>query len=294
MEKEPDWLLKYKNNINSQAGEDGIIKKILEIIPENDQWCVEFGAWDGIYLSNVRSLIKQQNYSAILIEGSKKKHEELTKNYSEYKNIITLNEFVGYSKIDNLDNILKDTPIPKDFDFLSIDVDGNDYHIWNAMSEYSPKLVCIEFNPTIPTEVKFIQAADPSVNQGNSLLALVELAKQKGYELVSVLPWNAFFVKAEYFSLFGITDNSPIALRKSLDAITYMFVGFDGRVILNGNSSLLWHGIKIKNASVQQLPKFLQKYPGNYTKIENFLFHIYRSYTKRVAKVTSILSKQKN
>ena len=255
---------------------------------------MEFGAWDGIYLSNVRSLITQQQYSAILIEGSKNKYEECRKNYSENENIIALNKFVGYSNTDNLDHILKDTPIPKDFDFLSIDVDGNDYHIWKAMSEYSPKLVCIEFNPTIPTEVRYVQEADPSVNQGNSLLALVELGKQKGYELVSVLSWNAFFVKSEYFPLFDINDNSPVTLRKSLDEITYMFVGFDGKVILDGNSSLPWHGIKFRENNVQQIPKIFQKYPGNYTKIENILFRIYRSYRKRFAKAVDIFSRRNN
>ncbi len=275
MEPAPEWLLEFKDNVYSQTGEDGIIKKILNILPENDKWCVEFGAWDGIFLSNVRNLIEQSGYFAILIEGSKRKYEELSKNYSEYENVIAINTFVGFSDIDNLDEILKDTPIPENFDFLSIDVDGNDYHIWNAISKYNPKLVCIEFNPTIPTEIRFVQVADPSVNQGASLLALVELGKEKGYELVSVLPFNAFFVRSEYFPLFQIEDNSPTTLRKSLDGITYLFSGYDGKVFLHGSQILPWHGIKFKQSRIQQLPTILQKYPCNYTKMEKLLFLSY-------------------
>jgi len=197
MKKKSEWLLEFKDNVHSQAGEDGIIEKILEVIPENDKWCVEFGAWDGIYLSNVRNLIEQAGYSAVLIEGSKIKYDELRKNYSKHKNITCINTFVGFSDAENLDEILKDTPIPEKFDLLSVDVDGNDYHIWKAVSKYNPKLVVIEFNPTIPTEIKFVQEPATSVNQGASLLALVELGKEKGYELVSVLPFNAFFVRSE-------------------------------------------------------------------------------------------------
>lgn len=290
MEKKSDWLLEFKKNIYSQRGEDGIIEKILEILPENDKWCVEFGAWDGIYLSNVRNLIEQAGYSAILIENSKKKFNELRKNCSEYENVIAINAFVGFSDNNNLDEILKNTPIPVDFDFLSIDVDGNDYHIWKAISKYYPKVVCIEFNPTIPTEIRFVQAADPYVNQGASLLALVELGKEKGYELISVTDLNAFFVKSEYFPLFRIEDNSPFILRKSLDGVTYLFSGYDGKIFLSGCQMLCWHNIKIKQSKIQQLPKFLQKFPGNYNIIEKFLFVIHQLFQNPRPTVKKIIS----
>ena len=291
--KPPDWLLDYKDNIYSQTGEDGIIKRILEILPVTDKWCVEFGAWDGVFLSNVRNLIERKGYSGILIEGSESRYHKLYNMYSNNKNIITVNAFVGFSASDNLDVILKDTPIPEDFDFLSIDVDGNDYHLWKAVSKYSPKAVCIEFNPTIPTEIKFIQPADLSVNQGASILALVELGKEKGYELISVLPFNAFFVKSQYFSLFEIEDNTVTTLRKSLDCITYMFSGYDGTMILTGSQELPWHGIKIKQSRIQQLPKVLRKYPGIYSKKEKLLFILYKLYTNPIVTVKKIISRIK-
>ena len=59
MNAKPEWLLDYASNSYSQAGEDGVIAKILAMLPENDHWCVEFGASDGLVLSNVRRLIEE-------------------------------------------------------------------------------------------------------------------------------------------------------------------------------------------------------------------------------------------
>jgi len=197
--KEPTWLLRYIRKVNSQNGEDGIIEKILEIIPQKSNWCVEFGAWDGIHLSNVHNLIENKGFLAVLIESDKHKFRKLQANCSQYSNVFAINKLVGFTPIDNLDNILENTSIPRNFDVLSIDIDGNDFHVWKAISNYQPKLVVIEFNPTIPTSIDFVQSAEHSVKQGSSLLALVKLGKEKGYELVCVLKYNAFFIRKEYY-----------------------------------------------------------------------------------------------
>lgn len=270
--KQSTWLLDYGKNVYSQTGEDGIIEKILEIIPDNNKWCVEFGAWDGIYLSNTCNLIKNHSYSAVLIEGDSTKFNNLTANFAQYQNIIPVNSFVGWNSSDNLDSILSKTSIPINFDFLSIDVDGNDYHIWNAVNVYKPKLVTIEFNPTIPTEINFIQPADFQVNQGTSLSALVKLAKDKGYELICVLRQNAFFVRSEYFPLFEIQDNRPETLRNDLSLVTYLFCGYDGTIFLRGSKKLPWHGLRLKEERMQQLPRIFRNYGANLS----FFFKLYR------------------
>jgi len=140
--RELAWLLDFRKDVYSQTGEDGVIQKILQILSERNKWCVEFGAWDGVLFSNTRNLIENADYSAILIEGSKVKWDKLKKNYSSKTNIISINTFVGFSKDDNLDVIPANTPVPFDFDFLSIDVDGNDYHICRTISKYRPKVIC--------------------------------------------------------------------------------------------------------------------------------------------------------
>ncbi len=279
MSKNPYWLLEYKKNVFSQTGEDGIIEKIFEIIPDKDFWCVEFGAWDGIMNSNSRNLIINFGYSAVLIEGGKKKFDELKKNYSNNPKVIPLNKFVGFSNNDNLDRILETTSIPKNFDFLCIDIDGNDYHVWKALNNYKPKVVCIEFNPTIPSEIEYVQEADFKINRGASLLSINNLAKSKGYELISVIDFNAFFVDEKYFELFDIEDNSPQTLRRNLSFITYFFTGYDGTIFLKGSQRFFNHGgIKINLKRFQYLPRFLRKYSGNYSLIEKFLFAVWILY----------------
>ena len=71
------WLLDHAANVHSQAGEDGVLAKVLEIIGASTKWCVEFGAWDGKYLSNTYNLIESQGFSAVMIEGSEKRHGDL-------------------------------------------------------------------------------------------------------------------------------------------------------------------------------------------------------------------------
>jgi hypothetical protein len=250
MNAKPEWLLDYASNTYSQAGEDGVIAKILAMLPEADRWCVEFGAWDGLFLSNVRRLIEEENYSAILIEGDKKKFESLRNNYADNNNVATVNAFVGFN------------------------ADGNDYHIWKAIQEYRPKAVCVEYNPTIPSEVYFVQAPDHGINQGCSLLALDELARSKGYELVCVLRYNAFFVDQAYFAKFEIFNNQPDVMRKDKSAITWFFLGYDGSVHLAGSKRMLWHRLRVDDRKLQILPRVLRSYPGNYSIFQKLLFRV--------------------
>ncbi len=279
--KSPTWLSEYKRDVYSQTGEDGIIEKILEVIPENDQWCVEFGAWDGRHLSNTCHLIEGKGYSAVLIEGDEEKFQRLQERFGGMDAVIPINRFVGFTGSDNLDQILGRTPVPVDFDLLSIDIDGNDYHVWKATEKYRPKAVVIEFNPTVPTCVRFVQPAHPSVAQGASLLSLVELAKEKGYELVSVLPHNAFFVRQEYYERFQIESNAPEVLRTDLSCVTWLFSGYDGTVFLTGSCRLPWHGYPMRASSIQCLPKFFRTYPADWRMRKRLAYYLYRLFLLR-------------
>ncbi len=275
------WLNQYARTVTSQGGEDGIIGKILEVIEDNDKWCVEFGSWDGKKLSNTYNLIINKGYSAVLIEGNPKRFKGLLKTFGGNQKVTPVNAFVGFNKEDNLDAILKKTDIPKTFDVLSIDVDGNDYHIWEAVREYKPKVVVIEFNATIPPEVEFVQPRDMSVTQGSSILAITELAKSKGYELVASTS-NAIYVDAKYFDLFEIEDNSVSEIWTDRSALTYIFCGYDGAVFLRGLCKLPWQGILLKESRVQQLPKWALKRAGDRNILRRKMRKIYLRFRKRM------------
>lgn len=269
-------LLEYAENIYSQNGEDGILKKILNTIPDNDKWCVEFGAWDGKHLSNTFHLVEEFGYHAVLIEGNRKRFKELLELQSEFNTIIPINAFVGYES-NSLDNILKSTDIPKDFDLLSIDIDGNDYHVWSSIKNYKPKVVCIEYNSTIPNDVEFVQKKELKVSQGSSLLSLKKLGGTLGYELVCATATNAIFLKNIYYPMLNIQDNSLAIIRPDQDLINYVFFGFDGTIFLHGGKKLPWHGVTIQETKLQQLPKFFRQYPGNMGKIKKIFFRIFRT-----------------
>ncbi len=278
MARDPAWLLEHKRDVYSQTGEDGIIEAILSTIGDRDRWCVEFGAWDGQNLSNTRNLIEAQAYSAVLIEGDALRYAALKKFYEGDNRIFPVNAFVGFNEAHGLDALLRKTPIPEDFDFLSIDIDGNDYHVWNAVRLYRPKVVVIEFNPTIPTECHFIQPADPALNQGASLSALTALALSKGYQLASVLLFNAFFVRDDLFPRLEIAENSAFVLRKDLSLLTFLFHGYDGTMFLQGSRWMPWHALDIGEDDVQVLPAPLRRFPSNYTSAQARLYRWFRKW----------------
>ena len=125
------------------------------MIGASDGWCVEFGAWDGRHASNTYALISDAGYSAVLIESDPARFAALQRTHAGRSGVIALRRVVGFEGPDRLDRILAETPVPRDFDLLSIDIDGNDFHVWDAVEDYRPKLVVIEFNPTVPNEVDF-------------------------------------------------------------------------------------------------------------------------------------------
>lgn len=266
-----NWLLDHKRDVHSTTGDDGIIERILQTLPTRNRWCVEFGAWDGVFESNTRSLIDTDGCSAVLIEADPARFQDLQRRCQADPRVIAIHATVGWSGKEALDALLAPTPVPADLDFLSIDIDGNDYHVWDALQRYRPKLVCIEFNPTIATGVRFVQRRDHAVSQGCSLSSLVDLGKAKGYELVAATLVNAFFVDAEHFPLFEIDDNRPEVLRETEERVTHLIVGYDGSIHLAGYRRLRWHGLEMRESRVQQMPRFLRTYPQRYSRMQAFV-----------------------
>lgn len=253
-----NWLNEYaKDNFYSQYGEDGIISKILDILPDKNSWCVEFGAWDGVYCSTTLKL-RKQSYNAVLIEGDKDKFLELEETCKNEFNSIPINCFVEPRGVNSLHSILVKTLIPMNFDLLVIDIDGDDYNVWKYLETYRPKLVCIECNPSFPDDVEFIQNENES-NQGTSLSAMVELALYKEYELVSTLGGNAFFVDKKYYSIFNINDNSLHNIREWYGSIICIAQTYKGEIYTYGPNKLIWNNNKLVNYELSQLQNLCQK-----------------------------------
>lgn len=190
-------LMDYKKRIYSQTIEDGIIEGIFDNIGITNKYCIEFGAWDGVFLSNTANLRLNNGWTTLLLDGNKEKAESL--GYVTH----------GFVTAENINNHFEKNNVPKEFDFLSIDIDGNDYWVWKALDEtkFKPRVVCIEFNSNLLDQRESIareycEDEDTTVPAiyyySASIAALKKLGESKGYSLIfRVNNHNLFFVLTE-------------------------------------------------------------------------------------------------
>ena len=188
--------LNYRKNYFSQNGEDGIIEKLIkELNLGQNLFVCEFGAADGVYLSNTFHLVTKYNAIALMIEGDDEKYKELLKTSKKNTNIIPINKFVLPNGDNSLDKILEKNNFPIDFDLLSIDIDGNDLEIWESLTIYKPKIVIIEINSFLTPNIN--QIHNPKLGLlGNSFKSTLDVSKKKGYSPI-VHTGNLIFLKNE-------------------------------------------------------------------------------------------------
>ena len=198
-------LLDHCQTTYSQSGEEGIIAKIFEVNNITQGFFVEFGAWDGEYLSNTRSLC-DQGWKGLFIEGDAAKYKDLEVKFAGHPQVMTEHALIDCSGPSSLDNILKKRDVPQDFEVLSIDVDGDDYHLWQACQEYRPKVVIIEYNYTFPYNVDFVPKRGCYI--GSSALAQYRLAHSKGYKHVCSTFTNNIFVRDDLAPQLNLKNSS--------------------------------------------------------------------------------------
>lgn len=196
-------LEECKRNVHSQNGEDGVLEEIFKRLGIATGQCCEFGAWDGIHLSNTWKLLKE-GWAGCLIEGDPEKVKDLNKN-TEIHEVKTWNigKFVDphFGDENCLDNLLASTPIRENFELLSIDVDGPDYWIWKSLTNFTPKVVVIECSGNYEEDIiyRFGAVHKRDKDGSTAFKPLVALGKEKGYTLVCDTG-NLIFVKNEYVS----------------------------------------------------------------------------------------------
>jgi hypothetical protein len=196
-------LADYEFKVFSQWGEDGIIQYLSKAIEMKHKTFIEFGV-ESFMEANCRFLLMKDNWSGYVIDGSSSNIAKLKSSYFYWKYHIDAAD--AFITKDNIDDLLAKSGFDEDLGILSIDIDGNDYFILEAISAVRPRILICEYNAvfgarkiSVPYEPDFFRTRKHYSNLyfGASLSAITFLANKKGYALVGTNSngCNAFFVR---------------------------------------------------------------------------------------------------
>jgi len=188
----------------SQWGEDGIIQFLLKFIPIDRKIFIEFGV-ENYTESNTRFLLTNNQWSGLIIDGSLANINYIKRDPIYWSSNLKAEH--AFITKDNINELIQKNGIEGDVGILSIDIDGNDYWVWDEISIVSPRIVICEYNSifgsvahiTTPYDPKFVrdEAHFSKIYYGASISAFADLASTKGYSLVASnsVGNNIFFVR---------------------------------------------------------------------------------------------------
>jgi len=177
---------------------------------------IEFGAWDGIHLSNCK-LLADHNWSGFFIEGNSLRFEDCKKNYKDNNKIKVLNKFIDEKY--SLDDLIKENNIDK-IDVLSIDIDGKDLIELKRLTLVKPKVIIIEYNSTIPFDV---ECEDNIGGNGSSYLSINNHLSKNNYELINFTVFNLIFIEKD----FNQNENKKVEVFEMIEKLKPVRFGFN-------------------------------------------------------------------
>lgn len=202
----PKNLASFGFKTYSQNDEDGIINEIFNRIGVTNKLFVEFGVGNGLENNTLSLLI--QGWKGLWIDGNTDFVNTIKNNLPGAINTGRLSVINSFIKKDNINDLISSKINDKEIDLLSIDIDGNDYHIFDAIDCISPRVIVIEYNAKFPPPVQYCMNYDNSYSWdgkdsfGASLKFLEVNLKEKDYLLVAcnLSGSNAFFVRKDVMS----------------------------------------------------------------------------------------------
>ena len=199
----------------SQFGDDGIIQYLINTIqiPDEQKIFVEFGVEDYSE-SNTRFLLMNNNWTGLIIDGSERNITKAKNSSYYWKHELTA--VAAFIDRDNINDLISQNNISGQIALLSVDIDGNDYWVWERISVVDPIFVIAEYNSvfggslpvTIPYDQGFWrnEAHYSNLYWGCSLAALCKLAESKGYGFIGCNSAgnNAYFIRKDKIGNFKI------------------------------------------------------------------------------------------
>lgn len=221
------YLENHGYKVYSQNDEDGIVHEIFKRIGTTNKIFIEFGVQNGLECNS--HCLFHMGWSGLWIEGSPKSCEQVKRLFKSVVNNGRLKVINSFITKDNINNIIKGAGYSGEIDLLSIDIDGNDYHVWEAIDEVTPRAVIIEYNAKFPPDCEWVMPYksdyvwDGSDKQGASLKSYELLGIKKGYTLVGTNfnGINAFFVRSD---LIGDKFPSPAISENLYNPIRSNFI----------------------------------------------------------------------
>lgn len=199
-------------SVHSQNDEDGVLLFVFALVGFTNRVVVEIAAGNGIEC-NAANLIVNHGFTGLLFEGDERLVAAGQRFYEERLGPVALKpRFVSdWVTRENVDELVRGhmyagaVPASGDIDLLSLDLDGNDYWVLEALTGVRPRVIIAEFNAawgaeralTIPYDPRFKAKLEPVPYMGASLPAFVKLLRRRGYRLVGIerLGFNAVFVR---------------------------------------------------------------------------------------------------
>jgi hypothetical protein len=192
--------------VYSQWGEDGIIQFLISRVRPLEPTFVEFGT-QNYTESNTRFLLVNNNWRGLVMDGSEREIEFVRSDVIYWRH--DLEAVCAFITVDNINELIGRRFAGPELGLLSVDIDGNDYWVWQAITRVQPSVVVCEYNSifgarravSIPYRADFDRtvAHHSNLYYGASLPALCRLAAEKGYAFVgsNSAGNNAFFVRQD-------------------------------------------------------------------------------------------------
>lgn len=234
----PSAFAEAEFSVFSQFGEDGIIQHLLNHCPPVPPTFVEFGVEDYTE-ANTRFLAVHDYWSGLVMDGNAAHVEQINRSYLAWKyGVRGVHAFITR---ENINELIAGAGLRGRIGLLSVDIDGNDYWVWDALHCVDPDIVIAEYNatfgPTARVSVPYTpafrrtEAHHSNLYWGCSLSALEFLAASRGYSLVATnrAGNNAFFVHQRLAAPFAARPAAdvyrPACFRESRDRdgnLTYL------------------------------------------------------------------------
>jgi len=201
---------------SSQNGEDGVIAAILRCVGAPGRFFVEVGTEAGDEC-NCRALA-EQGWAGVFFEADEACARALAERWAHRPDVGTVRHLIAPATVQG---DFRAAGVPSDLDVLSIDIDGADWYVWEALEHWAPRLVVIEYNGSLPLDATLVQPPthdepwDGTRYFGAALGALEWLAGRKGYGLVhtEAAGVNAFFVRADLVATADLPRGDTVRRR---------------------------------------------------------------------------------